>query len=191
MTKSHKIKKEGQNQTQNIVEKLRKQISSLFEPAKKSRKILLLLVIVAISSITVTSMISIMLSRITNLYVPSLGVIKTIEVETYWDPECQNPRDVMNWGEIEPGKTVETTVYIKSVSNFIVSLTLKLTDWSPPDISNYITITWDYDGTLLKPGEAIPVTMNLETSSSDEFVYYLVENEITNFNVAVHFIASD
>jgi hypothetical protein len=96
----------------------------------------------------------------------------------------------LDWGEIKTGESSNTTVYIKSVSNFEVTLNLKLTDWNPPSISDYITITWDYNGTHLNPDDVIPVTMNLSASSSENFVNYLVDNEIKQFNVDVHFIAS-
>jgi len=82
-------------------------------------------------------------------------------------------------------------VYVKSVSNFRVTLNMFLTDWDPVEISDYLTISWDYNGTLIKPGEIIPVTMTLSASSSDAFINYLVENEIKRFDVVIHIVASD
>ena len=157
---------------------------------KVTRNILLLIVIVAIVSISVTSVVSIMLSRLNDHYLPSLAVIKTIEVETYWDADCTNKTTVIDWGETKPGIAIDKTLYIKSISNFRVTLNLNVTNWSPPDISDYITITWNYNGATLEPGEAIPVTMNLSASSSNDFVDYLIENEITEFSVELHFVPS-
>jgi hypothetical protein len=54
---------------------------------------------------------------------------------------AQREEKRLDWGEIEAGKSVNTTVYIKSVSNFEVTLNLKITDWNPPDISDYITLS--------------------------------------------------
>jgi hypothetical protein len=70
-------------------------------------------------------------------------------------------------------------------------LTLNLTDWSPPEISDYLTLTWDYKGTRLDPGEVILINLNVSAPSSDDFINYLVDNEIKNFTVDVHFIAKE
>jgi hypothetical protein len=70
-------------------------------------------------------------------------------------------------------------------------LTLNLTDWSPPEISDYLTLTWDYNGTRLDPGEVILINLNVSAPSSDDFINYLVDNEIKNFTVDVHFIAKE
>lgn len=191
MSKNQGSKKDKSDSFQKIIGKLKKQVISLFSPLKNSRKTLLLMVVVAVLSIAITSLISVMLSSYANHHLPSLAVIKTIDVETYWDSQAQNKIDIIDWGEIEPGKSVNVTFYLKSVSNFDVTVDLVLTDWSPADITDYVSITWDYDDSVLEPGELIEVTMNLSASSSSDFVTYLVENEITNFNVAMHFIATD
>jgi hypothetical protein len=66
-----------------------------------------------------------------------------------------------------------------------------LTDWNPVEISDYLTISWDYNGTLINPDEIIPVTMTLSASSSDDFVNYVVSNEIRRFDFVIHIVASD
>ena len=126
-----------------------------------------------------------------DVHVPGLATIKTLEVEIYWDANGVNKRETMNWGEIEPWTSTNTIAYIKSASNFVVTLTFSLTDWNPVEISDYLTISWDYNGTLIEPGEIIPVTTTLSASSSDAFIDYLVDNEIKNFDASIHFIASD
>jgi hypothetical protein len=135
-----------------------------------------------------------------NVYVPSIGTIKTIDVETYWDQNGVNKRETLSWDEIKIEKLgwneikmtpVNTTVYVKSVSNFRVTLNIFLTDWNPVEISDYLTISWDYNGTIINPGEIIPVAMTLSGSSSDALINYIVENEIEQFEVFIHFVASD
>jgi len=134
------------------------------------------------------------------VYLPSLATIKTIEVETYWDPNGENRRENLSWNEIQIQRLgwneilvipVNTTLYVKSVSNFRVTLNMFLTDWDPVEISDYLTISWDYNGTILSPGEIIPVTLTLSASPSVDFINYLVENEVTRFDVSIHIVASD
>ncbi|GEM_PF-3501349 len=185
----------------NAFEKLVARLHSFFCLLKASYKTLLLVVIVAAISVAGTSLVAIMLSHSDNeIYLPSVGTIKTIEVETYWDPNGENRRENLTWNEIRIEQLggdgakvnpVNTTLYVKSVSNFRVTLNMFLTDWDPVEISDYLTISWDYNGAILDPGEIIPVTVTLSASSSDAFIDYLVENEITRFDVAIHIVASD
>ena len=175
--------------------------NSFYRRLKSSYKTLLLVAIVAIISIASTSLVAVMLSDSEDeIYLPSLATIKTIEVETYWDSNGKNRRENLTWNEIQIEKVgwdevtvipVNTTLYVKSVSNFRVTLNIFLTDWSPVEISDYLTISWDYNGTILSPGEIIPVTMTLSASPSVDFINYLVENEVTRFDVSIHIVASD
>jgi len=187
--------------TRNAFEKIAAKRNSFYCRLKASYKTLVLIAIVAVISIVSTSLVSIMLSHSDDeIYLPSLGTIKTIDVETYWDPNGENRRENLTWNEIKIEKlewdeikteTVNTTVYVKSVSNFRVTLNIFLTDWNPVEISDYLTISWDYNGTILNPGEIIPVTMTLSASSSDAFINYIVQNEIKRFDVVIHIVASD
>ena len=181
--------------------KIAAQLQSFICFLKASHKTLVLVAIVAVVSVASTSLIAVMLSHSEDeIYLPSLATIKTIEVEIYWDPDGENRRENLTWNEIQIQKLegdevkmnqVNTTVYVKSVSNFRVTLNMFVTDWNPVEISDYLTISWDYNETILNPGEIIPVTMTLSASSSDAFINYLVENEITRFDVVIHIVASD
>jgi hypothetical protein len=201
MNISNGLKEKEGDYARNAFTRILPQIHSFFGFLKSSYKILFLVAIVAIISVAGTSLVSILLSESdSEVYLPSLGTIKTIDVEIYWDPNGENKRETLSWDEIKIEKlewdeiktgTVNTTVYVKSVSNFRVTLNMFLTDWNPEEISDYITISWDYNGKHLDPGEIIPVTMTLAASSSDDFINYVVENEITRFDVVIHFVASD
>jgi len=191
MNISNGLNEKERDYARNAFKKIWAQLHSFFVFLKSSYKILFLVAIVAIISVASTTLVSILLSESdSEVYLPSLGTIKTIDVEIYWDPNGENKRETLSWDEIKTG-TVNTTVYVKSVSNFRVTLNLNITDWNPVEISDYLTISWDYNGTLINPGEIIPVTMTLSASSSDDFINYLVENEINRFDVVIHIVASD
>jgi len=172
---------------------------SFFSLFKASYKTVLLIVIVASITVTVSALVAIMLSQSeSEVYLPSLGTIKTIDVEVYSDPNGENKIDTLSWDELRieapswdqvETSPQEVTVYVKSISNLKVTLTMSTTDWSPPEIEDYLTLTWDYNGAVLQPGEIIPITLTLSPSSTRDFVYYLVENEVTRFDVAIHFVA--
>jgi hypothetical protein len=192
MNVSNGLKEKERDYAQNAFTRISTKLHSFFAFLKASYKTIILVAIVAIISIATTTLVSILLSESeSDFYLPSLGTIKTIEVEVYWDPNGENKRENLSWNEIETGKSVNTTLYIKSVSNSIVTLNLNITDWNPEAISDYITISWDYNETQLNPGDIIPVTMTLSASSSDDFINYLVSNEITRFDFVIHIVASD
>jgi len=201
MNISNGLKEKERDYARNAFKNIWTQLHSSFVFLKSSYKILILVAIVVIISVASTTLVSILLSKSdSDVYLPSLGTIKTIDVEIYWDPNGENKRETLSWDEIKIEKldwdeiktgTVNTTVYVKSVSNFRVTLNLNITDWNPVEISDYLTISWDYNGTLINPGKIIPVTMTLSASASDAFIYYLVENEIKRFDVVIHFVASD
>jgi len=201
MNVSNDLKEKEHDYARNAFKNIWTQLHSFFVFLKSSYKILFLVAIVATIAVASTTLVSILLSHSDyDIYLPSLGTIKTIDVEIYWDPNGENKTETLSWDEIKIEKldwdeiktgTVNTTVYVKSVSNFRVTLNMFLTDWNPEAISDYITISWDYNGTHLNPGEIIPVTMTLSASSSDDFINYLVSNEIRRFDLVIHIVASD
>lgn len=80
--------------------------------------------------------------------------------------------------------SVNTTLYVKSISNFKVILNMFLKDWNPVEISDYITASWDINGTILDPSEIILATMTL-SASSNAFIDYRFNNEITRFYLLI------
>lgn len=155
-----------------------------------SKKTLLLMMIVTIASVTVTTAISMLLSKNTNLTVPSLGNIKTIGVEAYWDQNRENKTETVDWNEIWFGTATNITLYLRSISNYEVILTLKATDWNPSNLSNYLTLSWDYNGQPVNPNEVIKVTITLSVSSSTSLINYLIDNDVKDFNFDIHILAT-
>ena len=168
---------------------------------KVSYKLLVLVAIVAIVSVAGSALVAIMLSNTdSEIYLPSVGTIKTIGVETYWDQNGKNKIEALTWDELKIEKDelneitmepISTTVYVKSVSNFRVTMNIFLTDWSPAEISDYLTVSWDYEGEEMDPGDIIPVTLTLSAQSSDAFIDYILENNIQSFSVSIHFVATE
>ena len=106
----------------------------------RSKKTLLLVMIVAIASVTVSTTVAMLLSKRGNLTVSSLGTIKTIGVEAYWDPNRENKAQLINWDEMLVGTSKDVTVYIRSVSNQKVTLDLEATDWNPAKLAGYTAL---------------------------------------------------
>ncbi len=201
MNASDGLKKQERNDKRGASAKLVAQLRSFCRFLKHSYKTVILLVIVAVVSVAGSALVAIMLSDSgSEVYLPSVGTIKTIGVETYLDQNGESKIEALSWDEIKIEKLewdeitmdpVQTTVYVKSVSNFRVTMDIFLTDWSPAEISDYLTLSWDYEGAEMDPGEIIPVNLTLSAPSTDAFIDYILENDIQSFEVSIHFVATE
>ena len=151
----------------------------------------MLITITIIVTLVVSSLVSIWLSNNSNLSLPSIGTIKTVGVEVYWDSDLENRTETINWETIQVGTSKNFTVYIRSLSNVETTLVLDTTDWSPANLSQYVSFIWDYDGRILQPGEVIQVKLTFLSSYSRTFLFFLIENNVKNFSFDIHVIASE
>lgn len=110
-----------------------------------------------------------------NLYSPpNIGI--------YQDSNGTNPVSYIDWGSVEPGLTKNMTIYICNEGKGKVNLSLNTTGWNPSNISSYMALTWSYNGSPLFPTEIIQVTFSLSSSSSPEFIRYLVAYDVKEFS---------
>lgn len=164
-------------------------LGSPFVLLRRHKKTFLLILIVSIVTVIISSAISIWLSRFHNLTLPTIGIIKTIGVEAYWDPNCENKTETIDWDTIWPGSTKNVTFYIRSVSNVKTVLHLNTSNISPANISEYFSLSWNYDGTPLNPDEIIQVTLFLSASTDDSLTRYLITNKVKDFSIDIHIVA--
>jgi len=168
-----------------------KLINSIFSFFRRQKKKLLLIVIVSTAAILISSVVSIWLSNFHNLTLPTIGTIKTVGVEAYWDPNCENKTETIDWETLWPGSTKNITLYIQSVSNVKTTLHLSTSNVNPANISEYLNLSWNYDGTPLNPKETIQLTLFLSTFGDESFIQYLIDNEVTEFSIDIYIIASE
>ncbi len=168
-----------------------KHFNSLFTFLLQHKKSLLLIVIVSTTTVLISSAISIWLSDFHNLTLPTIGTIKTIGVEAYWDPNCENKTETIDWNTLWPGTTKNVTLYIRSVSNVKTAIHLHTSNITPANVSEYLNLSWNYDGTPLNPSEVIQVTLFLSASDDKSFSRYLINNYVTYFNIDIHIVASE
>ena len=103
---------------------------------------------------------------VSSLTLPSVGSVKTVGVGAYWDSDCTNEISMINWGSVEPGDTKTVITYIKNDGSSAITLSLDVGNWSPSSASSYISISWNYAGQQLNPGDAVEVRFTLSVSSS-------------------------
>jgi hypothetical protein len=156
-----------------------------------SKRTILLILITAVMTIVVNTVISIWLYRIVNVNIPSLGTIKTLGVEAYWDRNLENKTEIIDWGTIWPGSSKNATFYVRSISNVEATLYLHTANWNPANLSDHVTLSWNYNGTTVHPGEIIQVTLTLSAPSSHPFILYLITNDVKEFSFDIIIGASE
>jgi hypothetical protein len=124
--------------------------------------------------------------------VSTTGTIHVRGLEIFGgDIKSESGKVYIDWGELSPGSSKNASFYLQSTSNVDVELGLNVTGWKPTGIENYLDISWDYNGTLLSPDhKPLLVTVNLEVSSSRDFIDYLLENNVTSFGFDLTMYAS-
>jgi hypothetical protein len=60
----------------------------------------------------------------------------------------------IQWNTLFPGTLNNQTVYIKNYGGQPVNVTMTVDNWNPINASQYMTVTWDHEGSTLGPGVA-------------------------------------
>ena len=103
-----------------------------------------------------------------NRTISNAGAVKAIGVGVYWNPDGTNMVTSINWSILEPGSSTNRTCYIQNEGNSASTLSMNATNWNPSNASDYISLTWDYGGQPVNPGELIQVIFTLSISDSVE-----------------------
>ena len=120
-----------------------------------------------ITAVVVVLMMTSVLAFLTaNRSVPNSGEIKAVNVSVYQDSACTQPLTSWTWGTMESGSSAMKTMYVKNDGNAVMTLNLTTTTWAPSSASNYITVTWNREGTSVNAGNNVQANVNLTVSPS-------------------------
>jgi len=97
---------------------------------------------------------------------PSPPPEPSIEIDVYGDAACTQVLSSVGWGEIEAGSSKIRVIYVKNNGDDGVSLSLLTENWDPTGASNYLQLSWDYDGGIIVAGEVRQITLVLRVSSA-------------------------
>jgi hypothetical protein len=98
----------------------------------------------------------------------STGSITAVgNLAIFSDSTGQTSVNTINWGNIEPGASITTTLYVKNTGNVPMSFAIATAAYTPSVMSQYLTLTWDYiTGTSVQAGNLIKVDMTMATSTA-------------------------
>jgi hypothetical protein len=63
------------------------------------------------------------------------------------------PVQAIEWGELIPGGSANSTIYVRNIGGVPLELRLRMYNWLPVNAPDFITITWDREGLVLQPLE--------------------------------------
>jgi len=110
--------------------------------------------------------------------IPSSARVKAVGVGIYKDINFTVSVTQIDWGIVEPGETKNYSAYIVNKSNVPITLNMTTEDWAPANASNFITMTWNYNGAAIPVGGYALVTFVLSidpaTSGIDAFSFTIV-----------------
>jgi len=89
-------------------------------------------------------------------------------VGVYKDWTCNTAVSFLDWGTLEPGSARNITVYIRNEGNHVATLFMAADNWNPTNASSYMSLSWNYDGKMFSPMDAVEVTLTLSVSPTVE-----------------------
>lgn len=141
-----------------------------------TKRLILIVAVACVISCLVSSVVTYALvSR--SVTVVSVGVVLTVNVGVYRDPECTQNLTAIDWGKVPVGGSVDRTIYLKNTGTAPITLGMTLTGWLPSGAEQYIDITWDRQDVVLAAGESCAATLTLSVSQDI--------TGITNFSVNI------
>ena len=154
-------------------------------PANHDKKIVLTLILLLISVLAI-SLVNPAISKKSNnngRKLSSNGAIKEITgIETYWDSKGTNKVTSIEWGSLEPGTEKTVTIFVRNLEKNQIILNYYTSNWMPSEITDYLTLKWDYNGQAIKFREIVQVIFtlvvyeNLEASGTFDFDITIVGN---------------
>lgn len=102
----------------------------------------------------------------TSRTIGSSGNVKAINVEVYWDSGGTQVVDQIDWGILEPGDSLNKTVYIKNTGNAPLTLNMSYSGWNPSEAGNYIILSWNKEGATIDPDGMVAAVLTLSVSDT-------------------------
>jgi uncharacterized repeat protein (TIGR01451 family) len=94
----------------------------------------------------------------------STGSITAIgNVAIYSDSTGQSSLNQITWGNINPGESSTFTIYVKNTGNTPMTFTITTSNFIPVTMAQYMTLTWNYNGSIVNAGNLQRMDLTLAT----------------------------
>jgi hypothetical protein len=165
---------------------LRGLATALLRFLRQSRKTILLIAVVAVITLISSASIAIWLDHSYRIHLPTVGTIRLIGLEVYGgDIQSTNGNFSLDLGEIRMGTPKTVSFLLRNKSNILTTLSITLNNWIPEGLQPFMTISWNYTGEKIAPNGEIPISIDITTENSEEFVDYIVTNDVKSFSLSL------
>ncbi len=110
--------------------------------------------------------------------IPNTATVKAVGVGIYKDINFTVSVTQIDWGIVEAGESKNFSAYIVNRSNVPITLSMTTENWNPTNASNFISLTWNYDGSTITVDGYVFATFILSvdqaTSGIDAFNFTIV-----------------
>ena len=96
----------------------------------------------------------------------NVGIIRTIGVDVYRDESLAEILDIIDWGLLDPGENRSVPAWIRNTGNDAQKLVMWTENWNPTNASDWITLTWNYNGSWIPVNASIPVVFTLTVDAN-------------------------
>lgn len=126
----------------------------------KVPKVTFFILVVGISMFFVGVMSSAIYEMVTPR-VGNVGRVRVIGVEVYRDAELTETMDFIDWGIVGVGQNKTVPAWIRNTGNDAQRMVMWTSSWNPSNASDWISLSWDYDGSWIPANGTIPVSFTL------------------------------
>jgi hypothetical protein len=98
--------------------------------------------------------------------ISTVGSLKTIDIEAYWEENLTNRVTGIDWGKLEPGNQKSFSIYLHNKGNSAVTLSMSTSNWNPSAAATYLTLNWNYNGQTIEADKNLQVTLTLSVNAS-------------------------
>lgn len=97
----------------------------------------------------------------------STGSITAIgNLAIYSDSTGQSSLNQITWGNINPGESSTFTLYVKNTGNTPMTFTMTSSNFIPVTMAQYMTLTWNYNGSIVNAGNMQRMDLTLATATN-------------------------
>ena len=121
--------------------------------------------ILGVMVLGILAVASVFASLTTQVTFPSSGSVKGVGLGVYRDRWCRYTLSTIDFGELEPGSSKSSTLYLKNIGNSEFTLSMTSENWNPGIAQDYISLSWNRDGHPIDPGEKVSCEITLSVSN--------------------------
>ena len=94
------------------------------------------------------------------------ATIRVIGVDVFADENLTETLLLIEWGMLDPGENRSCPAWIQNTGNDPQKLVMWTETWNPVNASDWISLTWNYDGSWIPVNASLPVAFTLHVDSN-------------------------